>query len=728
MFLTRRSSLLLNKVLFGCWLVFAWQTGFSQEANDSTVRYPASYFAQYDVVTVNDMLNLIPGIALALNSNGGADGGGGGRGNAANRGPNANNRGLGGASQILIDGKRMAGKENEAATQLDLIAANQVEYIEIIRGASGDLDVSNSGQLINIVLLEAGSRSSFSANLKLTNYQDGAVEPGGSLAYSAQFGRLSYLFSIDVKSGYEVFESIEHSINGDASANDRIDIERITDLSTITFNGNLNFDLNDGDSLAINMLYSEADPPARLVRQIQDFNTVPATDRFETERIPSSKDNWEFGVDYEHRFDGGGRFKLLSIINDLNNDTTRERFVASTAQEPKQKSLFLDSRTRTRERIVRSSYTWNVAEFQTLELGIERAQTILDSSLKQGLDIPGIPASTHGGLVPISLPIADSSVEEIRYEGFIVHNWQINARHTLESSFLFETSEITQTGDVRNQRDFSFPKPKFSYRFDINQSMQFRASVEKFIRQLSFADFSANSNNNDDDQDVLGGNPDLVQEESLRFTLNLEYRLPQDGGVLNSRLFYYDFENTMGRINSSSSLDTLKSVAGNVGDGRVLGLDLDGSIRFGFIGVPAAILTAGVLVQESKIKDPVIGRIRKVQPFDRGNYRMGFRHDVTSRNFNYGFNYRDGINNNRPSFDIDRVIFFGSSSDLTVFFETKGFAGLTYRFEANNILDHERCNIRKRYDGLLIEGVLNEIEENCSQTGRQFSLQVRGSF
>ena len=107
---------------------------------------------------------------------------------------------------------------------------------------------------------------------------------------------------------------------------------------------------------------------------------------------------------------------------------------------------------------------------------------------------------------------------------------------------------------------------------------------------------------------------------------------------------------------------------------------------------------------------------------------MGFRHDVTSRNFNYGFNYRDGINNNRPSFDIDRVIFFGSSSDLTVFFETKGFAGLTYRFEANNILDHERCNIRKRYDGLLIEGVLNEIEENCSQTGRQFSLQVRGSF
>ena len=692
---------------------------YAQDPSDSTVTYPASFFAQYEVVTVNDMLNRIPGIALALNANGSGN----------NRGPNNNaNRGLGGDAQILIDGKRMAGKENEAASQLNRIAANQVEYIEIIRGSSGNLDVTNTGQIINIVLIEQSSRSTISADVNMTNYRDGSLKSGGSFSYSAQAGMLSYLFSFEATPGYEFFESTENSINGDISLNDRIVIDREKDLTTYTLNSNFNFDLSDADRLTINALYSEADPPSKLTRNITDFNTGTPVDRFESEDIPATEDNWEIGLDYEHRFANSGRFKLLSIVNDVNRDSTRERFFSASAQDQQLKNLFLDSNARTRERIVRSSYTWPVAESQTLEVGIERAQTILDSSLKIGLNIPGISDLAFGGLVPVALPIADSTVEEIRYESFIVHNWQINSRNTLESSFLFEASEIEQTGDAKNKRDFTFPKPKFSYRFDINQSTQFRATVEKFISQLSFADFTANTENRDDDQDTLGGNPSLVQEEWWRYTLNLEYRLPQDGGVLNSRLFFFDVENAIGRIDVSPSEDNLQAVNGNVGDGTILGLDLDASIRFGFIGLPKAVLTAGVLVQESKINDPLIGLERKVVPFDRGNYRLGFRHDVTSQNFSYGFNYRDGINGNRPFWDIDKVQFLGSSSDLTLFFETQGFGGLTYRFESINSLDHERCNVRRRFVGRLSAGILQEIEENCATTGRLFAFKIRGTF
>ena len=692
---------------------------YAQDPSDSTVTYPASFFAQYEVVTVNDMLNRIPGIALALNANGSGN----------NRDPNNNaNRGLGGDAQILIDGKRMAGKENEAASQLNRIAANQVEYIEIIRGSSGNLDVTNTGQIINIVLIEQSSRSTISADVNMTNYRDGSLKSGGSFSYSAQAGMLSYLFSFEATPGYEFFESTENSINGDISLNDRIVIDREKDLTTYTLNSNFNFDLSDADRLTINALYSEADPPSKLTRNITDFNTGTPVDRFESEDIPATEDNWEIGLDYEHRFANSGRFKLLSIVNDVNRDSTRERFFSASAQGQQLKNLFLDSNARTRERIVRSSYTWPVAESQTLEVGIERAQTILDSSLKIGLNIPGISDLAFGGLVPVALPIADSTVEEIRYESFIVHNWQINSRNTLESSFLFEASEIEQTGDAKNKRDFTFPKPKFSYRFDINQSTQFRATVEKFISQLSFADFTANTENRDDDQDTLGGNPSLVQEEWWRYTLNLEYRLPQDGGVLNSRLFFFDVENAIGRIDVSPSEDNLQAVNGNVGDGTILGLDLDASIRFGFIGLPEAVLTAGVLVQESKINDPLIGLERKVVPFDRGNYRLGFRHDVTSQNFSYGFNYRDGINGNRPFWDIDKVQFLGSSSDLTLFFETQGFGGLTYRFESINSLDHERCNVRRRFVGRLSAGILQEIEENCATTGRLFAFKIRGTF
>ena len=39
--------------------------------------------------------------------------------------------------QILINGKRTAGKNNDTQAQLRRIDADQVDYIEIIRGTSG---------------------------------------------------------------------------------------------------------------------------------------------------------------------------------------------------------------------------------------------------------------------------------------------------------------------------------------------------------------------------------------------------------------------------------------------------------------------------------------------------------------------------------------------------------------------------------------------------------------
>src|SRR6056300_585187 len=108
------------------------------EEESSTVVYQADYFDQYQPFSVNDMLVRIPGIDVAR--------GGGGE----------SRRGLGaGGDQILINGRRIAGKGNEGNAQLSRIAATEVEYIEIIRGTSGDLDVRGGSQVINVVLKQA---------------------------------------------------------------------------------------------------------------------------------------------------------------------------------------------------------------------------------------------------------------------------------------------------------------------------------------------------------------------------------------------------------------------------------------------------------------------------------------------------------------------------------------------------------------------------------------------
>ncbi len=218
----------------------------NETEDDATVTYPAAYFSEYGVVSVNDMLSRIPGIGLALEGN-----------QVPSFGDN--NRGLGATSQILINGKRLAGKANEASSQLDRIAAEQVDYIEIIRGSSGELDVRNSGQLVNIVLFESQSNSSSSGEIGFTHFHDGTAQPNGAFSYSAQSGSLNYLISADVTSGYEYQESREVSFLADNSLNDTRDFERTREQTTYRLNSNVVYQPSPTDRIAFNFLYSESD-------------------------------------------------------------------------------------------------------------------------------------------------------------------------------------------------------------------------------------------------------------------------------------------------------------------------------------------------------------------------------------------------------------------------------------------------------------------------------------
>ena len=694
------------------------QTESEITSSDSTITYPASYFIQFAPVSVSDMLDRIPGIGLVLDG-ATAD---------LDRRFGGGDRGLGGSSQILIDGKRLAGKTNEARIQLSRLAAEEVDYIEIVRGTSSELDVQNSGQLINIVLLRAISRNSYSAELGLRHFQDGTIEPEGTFSVTGQRGRFNYLMSADIAPGYRVEESQELSLHPDLRLNEVINLERQIEQTNYSLNSSLSWNFAESDRLALNLLYSQNDPPSKLFREITDFNGVSPATSYEHERTPANSENWEIGGDYERNFDSGAKYKLLFIANDKSAGAARERFDFLSLGDTENKNLFLDNNGSYKEKIVRTSYTWNTAASQGLELGIEGAQTTQDSALRLGLPLGGVTSEEFGGLTPVNLPNAISTVEEIRYEGFAVHNWRINSRMSLESSLVAEYSEIEQKGDVNNKRDFDFLKPKVDFIYDISNAFQFRFSLEKFVSQLSFGDFSRNTNQQDEDKDTIAGNPELEQRQSWRYTANFDYRLPNDGGVLNSRLFYYDFDGDIGRIDVSKSLTELESANGNVGDGKVLGLNLDASIRLGVLGLPQALLTGGVLFQKAEISDPLIAKKRRVVPYDRGNIRLGFRHDVSRWNLNYGFNYRDGIDGNRPFWDIDNVLFIGSPSNLMVFVEKAGWRGLTFRFEAINALDHVRKQERRRFNGYLRDEILSEIERFYVTDGIRYTFKVRATF
>jgi hypothetical protein len=603
-----------------------------------------------------------------------------------------------------------------------------VDYIEIIRGTSGALDVRGSSQVINVVLLEALDTTSISYQGELARFADHEVKPNGTVAYSGQSGALNYLVSLDAQSRYNPYISWETSRLGDWSFNDEIREERTGDQTNYTLSTNLGYDISAASSLRLNALYQLGDEPTDVTRWTTNLRVNPNTTTVEREDIPGEEDRWEVGGDYELNFSNGHRFKVLFIANQADEWSIRERYDVF-ANGTERKDLFLDTATVTEERIIRGSYTMGLLDGQDIEFGAERAQTTLDSSLRLGLpSTTGTPSAAFGGLVPQRVSNANSMVEEIRVEPFLVHNWQLSPRMSLESSIIYEMSEISQSGDVTNKRDFQFLKPKVDWRFDVTPTFQVNWNIDKTVRQLSFNDFVAASDNQDNDQNTQAGNANLKQEQVIKTQLGFEYRLPNDIGVVDGDMFYARHIDVIDRVDVSSSRTSLESANGNIGDGENYGMNMSASIRMRMINMPNLLLTTQFNVQDSKVTDPFLGFDRRFALNDRGRLTLGFRHDIPSLRMNYGLVWNNRFDGGRKRYDIDDIEQTAGDPNVQAFVEWVAFGDITFRFDARNITDNLQCRERHRYLGPITSGIIEEYEDQCGGAGRTLALRVNGTF
>ena len=683
------------------------QEASQAEEESSTVVYQADYFDQYQPFSVNDMLARIPGIDLAR-------GGGGG-----------SRRGLGaGGDQVLINGRRIAGKGNEGNAQLSRIPATEVEYIEIIRGTSGDLDVRGGNQVINVVLQQAQSSASYAYEINADHYHDGKIQPGAKLSVTGQNRKLNFFLSAELEPRWEFRDGFESAFDVNGTLANTVDRDEGRDAWPTTLQANLGYEFSAQDTANLNLQWNDNAYDSYADRVLTDLTADPATRTLERDEIPVDEGSWEVGGDYMHVFEDGNRWKTLFIANDSDNNSVRSRYQLDGVE--REIDLYLSNMERTRERIIRSSYIANLSDTQSIEAGIERAQTILDTSLQLGLLGSESDGARFGGLAAVT--DTTGTVEEMRYEYFAIHNWQMNEKMSLESTMLYEDSTISQTGSTNRSRSFGFFRPRFDYRYDLTNSVQFRGTVEKVVAQLSFRDFTAGVDSGDDEQNAFEGNSNLRQQQLWRYEANLEYRLPQDAGVINTNLFYEDLQDVIDNVDVSTATEIL-SARGNAGNGERYGLRLNSSLRLSFINQPQILVTAALNLEESTMIDPFLQRDRERSMRGGGSsYTFGFRHDIPSfNNMNYGVNYRREFYNEFRVYDIDKIEQYPKIGFYSAWAEIQGQGGIVYRFEARDARD--RCRVRTRYTGgTIATGVIDEIEDSCSDTGPVLAIKIRGTF
>ena len=683
----------------------------AEESANSTVIYTADSFSQYNPITASDLLDRIPGVSLR------GGGPGSGRGD----------RGLGTGGNLLINGQRIAGKGNSARDQLDRITAAEVERIEIIRDTSGALNVRGASEVINVILLASQSRSSTTVELVNRLNHDNTLETGGSVAWSKQVGNFQALVNLEARPNYENRDNREVRLGPDNEVVGTLSETNIRDQQENTLSSNMSYSLGD-HRMQLNALIREGDHPRPVRRDFVDFTDAGLVNRIEEEDVNREESNWEVGGDYEFSFDDGSRLSVLFVANNEIRNNVRERYSANPAEEGLSKNLFIDSRQERQEFIIQGNYNFSITETQSLRVGIESADTQLDSSLLIGSSSGSEPASASvGGLSPLlSVSNPGTKVQEIRYEGFAFHNWTLSDRSSLESSLVYETSEISQTGAVNKTRDFQFWRPSFDYRFNITENFRFRGTVKRSVSQLSFSSFAATTNEEDRDLNALAGNPELEPQTSWDYEGQLEYRLPNDGGVISSNISYSDIDNYIGRINATIDPNEPLSATGNVAPAKRWAMFNRASIRLNSLSLPNAILGVTLGLFDSEIIDPFLKTKQRIG--GRGFAGINFRHDITSLGLSYGIDYSHSIWGGNYDIDIKTITRNDRERSLDLFVSKVWFEDWTFRLESDNTLGASRCRYRQRFDGTTINGAISLIQDSCSSRYRRLNLSIQTTF
>ncbi|MBT6330178.1 MAG: TonB-dependent receptor plug domain-containing protein, partial [Kordiimonadaceae bacterium] len=432
----------------------------AEEALDdaSIVSYEPAYFEKFSPVTLLDMLQRIPGVPEILNKN--------------RRG--RNQRGFGNSGdQILIDGRRLAGKSNNINDALSRISANQIAKIDLIRGASSGLDVQSQGLVINISLNEGASKSTTFWRA-MGEYTEGhGFIPQFLLSHSGQKGNLEYTFVAERRNdnGYRPSNEIFYDGNDvqtGTQANDHM-----FKFKGYKLTSNLTYGFENGDELRLNGLFEP--------NTFRNHET-----RIETGDDPDSviwdrdQDNgkWEVGGDYTINLGFLGKFKTLFVVNENSEDieVTRVRDFFDPAFT--YTNEFTDSKRS--EKIFRSSTTINIFGGQSIEVGGEAAINTFDKTFQS--------YSRSVAADPLDLNTSDNvDIQENRYEVFAIHSYNISSKMVLQSSLTTEFSKIVADNILpdnsvsRRDTNFTYFKPRVDFRYDFTDKDQLRITAEKKV-------------------------------------------------------------------------------------------------------------------------------------------------------------------------------------------------------------------------------------------------------
>lgn len=673
------------------------------------IIYTAEYFSQYNVVTASDQLQRVPGVA-------GLGGGGGGGGDQ---------RGFGsGGDQILINGNRVSGKSNDVGSVLQRIQARQVVQIEVIRGTVPGLDVRSQGRVVNVVLEDTLNTGYGSVAAAVEHYEEGDPGAGVELTYNGDLGAINYLFSVegdmrrDIEQSSDSFYTPANILFERQSEHSR---GRSEELAVTT---NTSYTFLNGNLLNLNALVTIEDESGYEISN--NFLVTAGNERPDdgqlNEATETSRD-WELGGDYQHTFADGSTLTTLFIYSSSSQEEAGAFSFIPVGGVAQLDEVQIENALSV-EKILRSSYQWELAEAHQFESGVELAINTVDEDASLLLNRGGV-------LREFPLFNEESTIEETRYEAFTSYTWQASDNILLESSLDLEYSTLQQTGnDVTRDRNFFYPRPRAVLRYDLDEQTQLRGRVERTISQLDFGAFIASFTNDDNRFKIINaGNPELEPEKTWEYAVTFERQLPNDMGVFSIEAQYADVTDHIARLPLQIETDRgvrVRTAPGNIGDGYMADLEINNSLRLDWLNLDGAVLDVSVEFQRSRIEDPITGREREFNFSSDYELFIAYRQDLSWNSLSWGV--ETFLSGPRAQYDYDYWQESEEDPEMEFFVEIQPLADMTLRLEAENLVRTENQRERYEYVGNRGSSALERRELRNSSSSREVSLSLQWAF
>ena len=653
---------------------------------DRTVYTPAD-FARFGPQNALDMVRRVPGFAIQSDDTG--------------------IRGFGQArGNVLIDGQRVSAKSNGAESALGRIAAARVVRIEVLDG--NQLDIPGlSGQVVNVV---TDGKGTIDGNWRWKTRIRENLPPSFdevNLTLSGADGDLSWTFEAGSEPGRGADAGWRDIFNGAGTLIERRD----EDLTNI----------EDNVSLAGSLAWK---PPSGIIANlngniaISDFDQKQISKTFpvggtEGRRLfQSAEDEWngELGGDFE--FDlGPGRLKFIGLSRYEHSpfvDTFLQANVDGTNQFQQRFEQTVDEG----EHILRSEYALSTGKGIDWQVSLEGAFNSLEAETSL------LEAAGGGPLTEIPLDLANTRVEERRAELIFTHGRQLSPKLSFQASLGAEYSELSQTGDAENKREFTRPKGQASLSWQQSDTLKLVTKVERRVGQLDFFDFISSVNL--DEGNGLGGNPEIVPNQSWR--LNLEAQKDfKEWGASTVRLIFVELEDVVDQVPIGAG-----SGPGNLEQGSLFGIETDSTLKLSKIGFKGAELTFNGRYYDTEVDDPVTGRQRSINSHLIWDWSLELRQDVPGTDWAWGAEV-EGFKS-EPDYQIDQIALGGNEPAFALaYVQNKDVAGMTATLAVGNLFNQRDTFWREVYapdrNGALIRS-----ESYARAFGPIVTFELKGKF